>query len=150
MRFLIKRVDAANVKVADFHEGQIQKGLAVFIGIDKDDEDSDLEWGVKKILGLRIFDDGNGKMNLPISDEMGILVISQFTLHGNLKKGYQPSFNRAAPPDLAISLYNKFIKMIDESFLGYIKSGKFGGHMKIELQEDGPVTIWLDSKNKNY
>ena len=150
MRLLIRRVDAANVKVAGFITGQIKKGLAVYVGIEKDGEMSDLEWGVKKTLGLRIFDDSDGKMNLPINDKMGILVVSQFTLHGNLKKGYRPSFNRAAVPDLACLLYNKFIEIMGESFDGDVESGKFGAHMKIALQEDGPVTIWLDSKNKNY
>tara|TARA_B100000242_G_C42950626_1_gene440794 strand:+ start:334 stop:786 length:453 start_codon:yes stop_codon:yes gene_type:complete len=150
LRLLIRRVDSANVKVAGSITGQIKKGLVVYVGIEKDDEISDLEWGVKKTLGLRIFDDSDGKMNLPINYKMGILVVSQFTLHGNLKKGYRPSFNRAAVSNLACPLYNKFIDMIGESFDGAVKNGKFGAHMKIALQEDGPVTIWLDSKNKNY
>jgi D-tyrosyl-tRNA(Tyr) deacylase len=136
--------------VAGSVTGQINQGLLVYIGIEKMDQLADLEWGSKKVLGLRIFDDHKGKMNLPIKDEMGILVVSQFTLCGNLKKGYRPSFNRAASPSLAISLYEKFLEILDNSFCGDLETGEFGAHMKIEMQEDGPVTIWLDSQNKSY
>lgn len=150
MRILVRRVSSASVQVEGSVVGKIDQGLAVYVGIEKNDDNSDLEWGIKKITGLRIFDDKEGRMNLPIDDKMGILVISQFTLHGNLKKGYRPSFNRAAVPALASSLYDKFVDMLDESFDGLLQTGKFGAHMDISLQEDGPVTIWLDSKNKNY
>ena len=150
MRLLVRRVEAASVRVAGSVTGQINQGLLVYIGIEKMDQLADLEWGSKKVLGLRIFDDHEGKMNLPIRDEMGILVVSQFTLCGNLKKGYRPSFNRAASPSLAISLYEKFLEILGNSFCGELETGKFGAHMKIEMQEDGPVTIWLDSQNKSY
>ena len=150
MRLLVRRVESARVEVTDCIVGNINRGLAVYIGIERDDEISDLEWGIKKILGLRIFEDTDGKMNLPIGEKMGILVVSQFTLHGNLKKGFRPSFNRAAPPALAVSLYHRFIEMLENSFAGDVQTGRFGSHMKIELSEDGPVTIWLDSKDKNY
>lgn len=150
MRLLIRRVEFAKVCVAGALVGQIDKGLVVYIGIENNDQISDLNWGVKKILGLRIFEDANGKMNLPVDQEMGILVISQFTLHGNLKKGYRPSFNRAAEPALAVSLYTSFLEILGSSFNGTLQTGKFGAQMKVELHEDGPVTIWLDSNNKNY
>lgn len=130
--------------------GHIGRGLAIYIGIEMEDQIPDLEWGSKKALGLRIFDDQEGKINLPINHEMGILVISQFTLFGNLKKGYRPSFNKAASPSLAFSHYEKFLEILGNSFSGNLQSGKFGAEMKIEMKEDGPVTIWLDSQNKSY
>lgn len=150
MRLLVRRVEAASVRVAGSLTGQINHGLLVYIGIEKMDQVADLEWGSKKVLGLRIFDDHEGKMNLPIRDDMGILVVSQFTLCGNLKKGYRPSFNKAAPPSMAISLYEKFLDILGNSFCGDLETGKFGAHMNIEMKEDGPVTIWLDSQNKSY
>lgn len=150
MRLLVRRVVAASVEVAGSVTGQINHGLLVYIGIEKMDQVEDLEWGSKKVLGLRIFDDHEGKMNLPIRDEMGILVVSQFTLCGNLKKGYRPYFNKAAPPSIAISLYEKFLEILGNSFCGDLETGEFGAHMNIEIKEDGPVTIWLDSQNKSY
>ena len=150
MRLLVRRVETASVRVAGSVTGQINHGLLVYIGIEKMDQVSDLAWGSKKVLGLRIFDDHEGKMNLPIRDDMGILVVSQFTLCGNLKKGYRPSFNKAAPPSIAISLYEKFLEILDNSFCGDLETGEFGAHMNIEMKEDGPVTIWLDSQNKSY
>ena len=150
MRLLVRRVETGKVQVNGVTCGQIQRGLTVYIGIGEDDESSDSEWGVKKILGLRIFEDLEGKMNLPISEKMGILVISQFTLWGNMKKGYRPSFNRAASPNLAKPMYGSFLCLLEKSFGGNVQSGEFGADMKIELHEDGPVTIWLDSKDKNY
>jgi D-tyrosyl-tRNA(Tyr) deacylase len=150
MRLLVRRVETGTVQINGAICGQIQRGLTVYLGIGEDDESSDLEWGVKKILGLRIFDDLDGKMNLPISEKMGILVISQFTLWGNVKKGYRPSFNRAASPHLAEPMYDSFLGFLKKSFDGNVQCGKFGADMKIELHEDGPVSIWLDSKDKNY
>lgn len=143
-------METASVQVAGSVTGQINHGLLVYIGIEKMDQVADLAWGSKKVLGLRIFDDHEGKMNLPIRDDMGILVVSQFTLCGNLKKGYRPSFNKAAPPSIAISLYEKFLEILDNSFCGDLETGEFGAHMNIEMKEDGPVTIWLDSQNKSY
>jgi D-tyrosyl-tRNA(Tyr) deacylase len=150
MRLLVRRVDAAAVKVNRTVIGQIGTGLVVYVGIEANDCDIDLDWSVKKILGLRVFDDLEGKMNLSVSSNMGLLVISQFTLWGNVKKGYRPSFNRAALPAFAETFYDRFLNLLSESFDGNLQTGKFGAHMKIDLQEDGPVTIWLDSKNKNY
>jgi len=150
LRLLVRRVEAASVRVAGSLTGQINHGLLVYIGIEKMDQVADLEWGSKKVLGLRIFDDHEGKMNLPIRDDMGILVVSQFTLCGNLKKGYRPSFNKAAPPSMAITLYEKFLDILGNSFCGDLETGKFGAQMNIEMKEDGPVTIWLDSQNKSY
>ena len=143
-------METASVRVAGSVTGQINHGLLVYVGIEKMDQVSDLAWGSKKVLGLRIFDDHEGKMNLPIRDDMGILVVSQFTLCGNLKKGYRPSFNKAAPPSIAISLYEKFLEILGNSFCGDLETGEFGAHMNIEMKEDGPVTIWLDSQNKSY
>ena len=143
-------METASVRVAGSVTGQINHGLLVYIGIEKMDQVSDLAWGSKKVLGLRIFDDHEGKMNLPIRDDMGILVVSQFTLCGNLKKGYRPSFNKAAPPSIAISLYEKFLEILGNSFCGALETGEFGAQMSIEMKEDGPVTIWLDSQNKSY
>ena len=143
-------METASVRVAGSVTGQINHGLLVYIGIEKMDQVSDLAWGSKKVLGLRIFDDHEGKMNLPIRDDMGILVVSQFTLCGNLKKGYRPSFNKAAPPSFAISFYEKFLEILGNSFCGDLETGEFGAHMNIEMKEDGPVTIWLDSQNKSY
>ena len=150
MRLLVRRVETASVRVAGSMTGQINHGLLVYIGIEKMDQVSDLAWGSKKVLGLRIFDDHEGKMNLPIRDDMGILVVSQFTLCGNLKKGNRPSFNKAAPPSIAISLYEKFLEILGNSFCGDLETGEFGAQMSIEMKEDGPVTIWLDSQNKSY
>ena len=150
MRLLVRRVHSATVEVANSVIGQIEKGLVLYIGIEKVDQVGDLEWGCKKVLGLRIFDDQEGKMNLPIADEMGILVVSQFTLCGNLKKGYRPSFNHAAPPSIAMALYEKFLEILGNSFGGHFQTGEFGAHMNIEIKEDGPVTVWLDSRNKSY
>lgn len=150
MRLLVRRVEAASVRVAGSLTGEINHGLLVYIGIEKMDQVADLEWGSNKVLGLRIFDDHEGKMNLPIRDDMGILVVSQFTLCGNLKKGYRPSFNKAAPPSMAITLYEKFLDILGNSFCGDLETGKFGAQMNIEMKEDGPVTIWLDSQNKSY
>lgn len=150
MRLLVRRVEDAKVEVNELIVGQIGAGLAVYVGIEMNDCQNDIEWSVKKIIGLRIFDDSDGKMNLPVSSQMGLLIVSQFTLWGNLKKGYRPSFNRAAPPEFAESFYGSFLSSLRNSFPGDLQSGKFGAQMRIELHEDGPVTIWLDSKDKNY
>ena len=150
MRLLVRRVTEARVQVAGSTVGHIGRGLVIYIGIEIEDQISDLEWGSKKILGLRIFDDNDGRMNLPVKDDMGILVVSQFTLCGNLKKGYRPSFNKAAQPSQAFALYEKFLEILSISFGGNLETGKFGAKMNIEMKEDGPVTIWLDSHHKSY
>ena len=150
MRSLVRRVFHASVEADGKKSGEIQQGLLVYVGFEAEDSESDLEWCLKKILGLRIFDDETGKMNLSVNNEMGILLVSQFTLWGTLKKGYRPSFNRAAMPEKARNLYNMFLLSMQKSFLGDVHSGKFGASMKISVIEDGPVTIWMDSKNRTY
>jgi D-tyrosyl-tRNA(Tyr) deacylase len=130
--------------------GQIDQGLLIYLGIHQDDELTDLDWLIQKILGLRIFEDEQGKMNLSILPEQGILLISQFTLFGNLKKGYRPSFNRAANPKKGEELFDLFQSKLGGLFKGNLASGVFGADMKIEAIDEGPVTIWIDSQERNY
>ena len=130
--------------------GQIDQGLLIYLGIHQDDELTDLDWLIQKILGLRIFEDEHGKMNLSILPEQGILLISQFTLFGNLKKGYRPSFNRAANPKKGEELFDLFQSKLGGLFKGNLASGVFGADMKIEAIDEGPVTIWIDSQERNY
>ena len=146
MRAVVQRVLNANVKVNGDTVGKIGKGLLVFIGIGEDDDNKDLEYMVEKILGLRIFEDTNNKMNLSLLDVKGeILVISQFTLYGDVRKGKRPSFSTSAPPDIAENIYNKFIRICKERGIK-TEEGIFGADMKVELINDGPVTILIDSK----
>lgn len=130
--------------------GKIDSGLLVYLAVHGKDDREDLEWIVKKILGLRIFDDENDRMNLPISDAQGILVVSQFTLYGNLRKGFRPSFNKSAEPEFARVTYDRFLNVLSEKFKGLVQSGRFGENMFVEVEEEGPVTIWLDSHEKAY
>ena len=130
--------------------GQIDQGLLIYLGIHQDDELTDLDWLIQKILGLRIFEDEQGKMNLSILPEQGILLISQFTLFGNLKKGYRPSFNRAANPKKGEELFGLFQSKLGGLFKGNLASGVFGADMKIEAIDEGPVSIWIDSQERNY
>ena len=150
MRALVRRVSRAFVKVEDQVVGQIDQGLVIYLGIHQDDELTDLDWLIQKILGLRIFEDEHGKMNLSILPEQGILLISQFTLFGNLKKGYRPSFNRAANPKKGKELFDLFHSKLGGLFKGNLASGVFGADMKIEAIDEGPVTIWIDSRERNY
>ncbi len=150
MRALVRRVSRAFVKVEDQVVGQIDQGLVIYLGIHQDDELTDLDWLIQKILGLRIFEDEHGKMNLSILPEQGILLISQFTLFGNLKKGYRPSFNRAANPKKGKELFDLFHSKLGGLFKGNLASGVFGADMKIEAIDEGPVTIWIDSQERNY
>ncbi len=150
MRALVRRVSRAFVKVEDQVVGQIDQGLVIYLGIHQDDELTDLDWLIQKILGLRIFEDEHGKMNLSILPEHGILLISQFTLFGNLKKGYRPSFNRAANPKKGKELFDLFHSKLGGLFKGNLASGVFGADMKIEAIDEGPVTIWIDSQERNY
>jgi D-tyrosyl-tRNA(Tyr) deacylase len=150
MRALVRRVLNADVKVDGTVIGAIGPGLVVYLGVEEDDEGADLLWLVKKILGLRIFDDAEGLMNRPLPADHGILVISQFTLLGNVKKGSRPSFNRAAKPEKGEIFYLRCIDLIKANFTGKLEKGKFGADMKISSVDDGPVTIWLDSRNRNY
>ena len=149
MRAVIQRVLKAKVDINYSTHAQIGQGLLVFLGIEDADNDEDIEWLTGKILRLRIFNDSDGIMNLPIADIHGeILVISQFTLHASTKKGNRPSYIKASRPEIAIPIYNKFIESLGFNEDIGIKSGVFGADMKIELINDGPVTIIMDTKNK--
>jgi len=150
VRALLRRVSRACVKVEEQVVGQIDQGLLIYLGIHQDDELADLDWLIQKILGLRIFEDEHGKMNLSILPEHGILLISQFTLFGNLKKGYRPSFNRAANPKKGEEFFDLFHSKLEGLFEGDLASGVFGADMKIEAIDEGPVTIWIDSQERNY
>lgn len=148
MKAVIQRVSNASVQVDDKIVGEISQGLLLLIGIDEEDEKSDADWLVQKIVNLRIFGDEEGKLNLSVSDISGeILCISQFTLIADYKKGNRPSFIKAAKPEKAIPLFDYFKTEISKSNLK-IESGIFGADMKVSLLNDGPVTIVMDSKTK--
>ena len=149
MRAIIQRVSAAHVVSDGELTGRIETGLVVLLGIEHDDTKEDAEWLSDKIRQMRIFPDADGKMNLSLADINGeVLVISQFTLHASTKKGNRPSFIKAARPDLAIPLYEYFKENFSLQTGKPIASGIFGADMKVSLVNDGPVTIILDSKNK--
>ena len=149
MRAVIQRVSFASVKVDDKTIGQIGPGLLVLLGIEADDTSTDVSWLAKKIYGLRIFSDTEGKMNLDLNDVNGeLLIVSQFTLHASTKKGTRPSFIKAARPDHAIPLYENFISECSQLSNCEVKTGEFGAMMDVELLNDGPVTIIIDTKNK--
>lgn len=149
MRVLIQRVLQASVTIEEKLHSSIENGLLVLVGIEDADNDEDIDWLVQKIIGLRIFNDDDGVMNVSIADAGGdILAVSQFTLHAATKKGNRPSYIRAAKPDVAIPLYNKFTERLSTALGSQVKTGVFGADMKVALVNDGPVTIWIDSKNK--
>ncbi len=149
MRALIQRVSKANVFIENNLKSSINKGLLVFVGIGNDDNEEDVKWLADKICKLRIFSDENGKMNLSVKDiGAEMLVVSQFTLFAQTKGSNRPSFIEAAKPDFAIPIYEKFISALEINLGKTIATGTFGADMKIELVNDGPVTIWLDTKNK--
>jgi D-tyrosyl-tRNA(Tyr) deacylase len=151
MRSLIRRVHRAAVEVESEIIGQINQGLVVCVGIYVNDLEDDLYWMSKKILGLRVFDDDAHKMSYSLLDkQFDLLIISQFTLFGSLKKGFRPSFNRAAPPEFAHEKYHQFIKIIKDQFSGHVATGEFGKDMQISSIDDGPISLWLDSRNKSY
>lgn len=151
MRVLLQRVLSASVTLEDKQIcGQIGRGLLILCGIEADDTEVDIDYLVHKILQLRVFDDAAGIMNLSVQDVSGdLLVVSQFTLYASTKKGNRPSYIRAARPDTAIPLYEAFLEKFRTSNL-HVQSGKFGAMMQVQLINDGPVTIWLDSKNRDY
>ncbi|HLO56071.1 MAG TPA: D-aminoacyl-tRNA deacylase [Saprospiraceae bacterium] len=149
MKVVIQRVSKASVTITGQVKAKIAKGLLVLLGIKEDDDNSDIEWLVPKIISLRIFNDTEEKMNLSVSDIDGdILVISQFTLHASTKKGNRPSFIKAARPDKANQLYQEFVKNLSDLYKREIFTGSFGADMKVELINDGPVTIIIDTKQK--
>ena len=148
MRIVIQRVREASVKINDEIVGEIQQGLLVLLGIEHVDSELDADYLIQKLIHLRIFGDDEGKMNLSVSDISGdLLIVSQFTLFADTKKGNRPSFIRSARPEQAIPLYDYFLSQLKKSFAGKIEKGVFGGDMQVELINDGPVTIILDSKH---
>lgn len=147
MRVLIQRVLKASVTIDGVETSNIKKGLLVFVGIENDDRDKDIAYLSKKIVNLRIFDDQNGVMNNSVVQAEGeIMVISQFTLHACTRKGNRPSYIKAAKPEVAIPLYERLCKQLNVDSGIEIKTGQFGADMKVTLTNDGPVTIWIDSK----
>ena len=150
MRAILQRVTKpAEVKVNNSVTGKINKGLVVFLGVEQEDLQEDINWLARKIVNLRIFSDSEGKMNLSLIDIGGeLLVISQFTLFASTKKGNRPSFIRSAKPDFAQKMYDIFIDYISTEYNVNVEKGVFGGDMKVDFINDGPVTIIMDSKNK--
>lgn len=149
MRVLIQRVSKAQVRVNEKLIGAIENGLLVFAGIEDADTDGDIAWLTNKIVNLRIFDDENKVPNISVKDiDGGILLVSQFTLHATTKKGNRPSYLKASKPEIAIPLYQKLIDQLEKDLGKKIATGEFGADMKVELINDGPVTIWIDSKSK--
>ena len=149
MRVVIQRVKFASVSIDEFEKSRIEKGLLIFVGVEDADIQEDIAWLAKKVVSLRIFDDEEGVMNKSVTDIDGqILVISQFTLHAMVKKGNRPSYIRAARPEVAIPLYEAFCKELSLQLGCDVKTGAFGAEMKVELLNDGPVTIWIDTKDK--
>lgn len=149
MRFVIQRVSEASVKIEGEIYSAIQKGFLVLVGIEEQDTTEDAEWLCQKIINMRVFEDTDGKMNLALADVNGeILLVSQFTLFASTKKGNRPSFIKSAKPDIAIPLYEYCIHYLNQHYTKPTKTGQFGADMKISLVNDGPVTILMDSKNR--
>lgn len=149
MRALVQRVKNASVTIDNEVFSSIANGLLVFLGIEDADDENDIAWLAAKISRLRIFSDENGAMNLSVHDVDGdCLVVSQFTLHASTKKGNRPSFIKAAKPDVAIPLYEKFVQQLEKETGKKVATGSFGAMMDVKLINDGPVTIWIDSQNK--
>ena len=149
MRVIIQKVSKASVTIEDKVVSEIKNGLLIFLGVEITDTDEDVTWLVKKITNLRIFNNNDGVMNLSIMDVDGeILVVSQFTLHAKTKKGNRPSYIKAAPPEQAIPLYEKFVSDLNNQINKTVLTGEFGAMMQVSLINDGPVTIFIDTKNK--
>ena len=149
MRAVIQRVAEANVTIGGEVRGAIQTGLVVLLGIEEADTNEDIDWLTGKLVRLRIFNDEDGLMNRSIQDVSGdALVISQFTLHASTKKGNRPSYIRAAKPETAVPLYEAFVKSLSEKLGRRVQVGEFGADMKVSLTNDGPVTITIDTKNR--
>lgn len=149
MRVVLQRVSSASVTVDHKVNAVIKEGILVLLGIENEDTDEDISWLCKKIANLRIFSDEDGLMNYSVLDTGGdAIVVSQFTLHASTKKGNRPSYTKAAKPAKAIPLYDDFIKKMEKELGKPVGTGEFGADMKVELLNDGPVTIILDSKNR--
>ncbi len=147
MRLLIQRVLHASVISNGTLTGKIDDGLLIFVGFEESDNEVDIKYAVKKVINLRIFDDSQGVMNLSLLNTDGnILLVSQFTLHASTKKGNRPSYIKAAPPSIAIPLYNSFKEELEKGLNKTVHAGVFGADMKVSLLNDGPVTIWIDTK----
>ena len=147
MKFVIQRVNHAEVKVDGEIVGKIGKGFLVLIGVGRKDTKEDADWYLKKLLGLRIFEDENGKTNLSLADVNGeLLLVSQFTLYANCRKGNRPSFFDALEPDRAAAIYEKFVALCREK-VTKVETGSFGAHMRVDLENDGPFTVVLDSRD---
>ena len=150
MRVVIQCVSEASVRIDGQIYSQIQKGLLIFLGVEHSDTEKDVEWISKKIVNLRIFSDENNQMNKSVIDIKGqLLVVSQFTLHSKTKKGNRPSFIKAARPELAKPLYEAFLKRLSAYSQSLVLTGKFGANMQVNLCNDGPITLIIDSKNKD-
>lgn len=151
MRIVIQKVKEASVTVEGKILSQIKTGLLVLVGIEDADTEEDIDYLVKKTVQLRVFDDENGVMNLSVQNVGGdVIVVSQFTLHANTKKGNRPSYNRAAKPDFSIPMYEKFVTTLEKSLGKKVGTGEFGAEMDVALINDGPVTIIIDSKQKSF
>ncbi len=150
MRIVLQRVSEASVSIDGQIKSEIAQGLLLLLGIEQEDGQEDIDWLCKKVLTMRIFSDEAGKMNRSVEDVGGdIIVVSQFTLHANIKKGTRPSFIRAAKPETAIPLYETFVKKLEQGLGKTVGTGEFGADMKVALLNDGPVTILMDSKNRD-
>ncbi|NLY25047.1 MAG: D-tyrosyl-tRNA(Tyr) deacylase [Bacteroidales bacterium] len=149
MRIVIQRVSEATVSINGEVKSSIGNGLLLFVGIEEEDNSEDISFLCKKSINLRIFDDQNGVMNRSVSETEGeILVVSQFTLHASTRKGNRPSYIRAAKPEISIPMYKQFCTTLAELLQRPVQTGEFGADMKVQLVNDGPVTIWIDSKNR--
>ncbi|WP_277631968.1 D-aminoacyl-tRNA deacylase [Avrilella dinanensis] len=149
MRVVIQRVTSASVTIDGRKKSEISQGLLILLGIENNDTEEDISWLCKKIVNLRIFNDENNVMNCSVKDVNGdMLVVSQFTLHASTKKGNRPSYIRAAKPDTAIPIYEKFVQLLETESGKSVQTGEFGADMKVALLNDGPVTILIDTKNK--
>ena len=151
MRVVIQRVSEASVTIDRKKVAEINKGLLVFLGITDTDEQEDIDYLVRKTANLRIFNDENQVMNLSLKDaDVDVIVVSQFTLYANTKKGNRPSYINASKPNIAIPLYEKFVADLEVEIQKQIQTGQFGADMKVRLLNDGPVTIIIDSKNRDF
>lgn len=147
MRILIQRVSEASVRISGNVFSEIGPGLLVFLGVENADNEKDIEYLAQKLVNLRIFNDENGVMNLSVRDVKGeVMVVSQFTLHARTRKGNRPSYIDAAKPEISIPLYEKFCSEVEKLLNKPVKTGEFGADMQVGLINDGPVTIWMDSK----